>query len=191
MSMLTLCSYQWSSWRGEMIEMNQNCRRTFHVDTCFSPFFVEVADSVVVTQLNFRYQNTSNPSWNCFVSTLVSFSPVWSVCRGLHSISQGLFFHICFIIHLLLSQLVNSPFTLYFILFCDALPPSTTIWPQPAFKSELIFFSFRVLSLITVHWVGHMNCSFFSPTWAFFLISPFISYTFSLSSKTQTLAFFC
>lgn len=30
--------------------------------TLFFPFFVEVADSVVVTQVNFRYQNTSNPS---------------------------------------------------------------------------------------------------------------------------------
>lgn len=57
---------------------------------CFSPFFVEVADSVVVTQLNFRYQNTSNPSWNCFVSTLVSFSPVWSVCRGFTQHFSGL-----------------------------------------------------------------------------------------------------
>lgn len=159
--------------------------------TLFFPFFVEVADSVVVTQVNFRYQNTSNPPWNCFVSTLVSFSPVWSVCRGLHSISQGLFFHIFLFYHTLLSLLVNSPFTLYFILFCDALPPSTTVWPQPAFKSKLIFFSFRVLSLITVHRVGHMSCSF-SPHMSFcFLISPFISYTFSLSSKTQTLTLFC
>lgn len=134
--------------------------------TLFFPFFVEVADSVVVTQVNFRYQNTSNPSWNCFVSTLVSFSPVWSVCRGLHSISQGLFFHIFLFYHTLLSLLVNSPFTLYFILFCDALSPSTTVWPQPAFKSKLIFFSFSAEPHNGSPSRSH-ELFFFPPTWAF------------------------